>query len=81
MTDVGHNSNAQLPDNSNGVRNSWTKLGEITARITDRLAPVVFTVPIQGSLAVALMAEAMKTGNKPETVIAEAVRAYMGDAA
>ena len=60
---------------------SWQKLGDVVERITDRLAPVVFTVPIQGSLAVTLMAEAMKTGNKPETIIAEAVRAYMGDAA
>ena len=63
------------------MTDSWQKLGEITARITDRLAPVVFTVPLHGSLAVTLMAEAMKTGNKPETIIAEAVRAYMGEAA
>lgn len=60
---------------------TWQKLGDVVERITDRLAPVVFTVPLQGSLAVTLMAEAMKTGNKPETIIAEAVRAYMGDAA
>jgi len=60
---------------------SWQKLGDVVARVTDRLAPVTFTVPLQGSLAVSLMAEAMKTGNKPETIIAEAVRAYMGDAA
>jgi hypothetical protein len=62
------------------VTDTWQKLGDITARITDRLAPVTFTVPIQGSVAVALMAEAMKSGHKPETIIAEAVRSYMGDA-
>lgn len=60
---------------------TWQKLGDITARITDRLAPVVFNVEINGPLAVALYAHAMKTGAKPETVIAEAVRSYMGDAA
>lgn len=63
------------------MTDTWQKLGDITERITDRLAPVVFTVPIQGSVAVAIMAEAMKTGNKPETIIAEAARAYVGDAA
>jgi hypothetical protein len=62
------------------MTDTWKSLGEITARITDRLAPVTFTVPIQGSVAVALMAEAMKSGNRPETIIAEAVRSYMGDA-
>jgi hypothetical protein len=56
-------------------------LADITARITDRLEPVTFEVALQGSLAVALMAEATKSGNRPETIIAEAVRAYMGDAA
>lgn len=59
---------------------TWQKLGDITARIADRLQPVHFEVVIQGSLAVALMAEATKTGNKPETIIQEAVRAYMGGA-
>lgn len=63
------------------MTDSWQKLGEVVARVTDRLAPVTFTVPLQGSLAVTLIAEAMKTGNKPETIIAEAVRAYMGDSA
>lgn len=60
---------------------SWKSLGDITARITDRLAPVSFIINLQGSLAVAVFAEAMKSGNKPETIIAEAVRSYMGDAA
>jgi predicted metallo-beta-lactamase superfamily hydrolase len=60
---------------------SWQKLGDVVARVTDRLAPVVFTVEVSGPVAVALLAEAMKSGNRPETIIAEAVRAYMGDAA
>ena len=63
------------------MTDSWQKLGDVVERITDHLAPVVFTVPIQGPLAVTLIAEAMKSGNKPETIIAEALRAYMGDAA
>lgn len=54
-------------------------LVEITARINDTLAPVTFIVPLQGSLALAVCSEAMESGNKPETIIAEAVRAYMGD--
>jgi hypothetical protein len=62
------------------LTDTWQKLGDVTARITDRLAPVPFTVELQGSLAVALYAEAISSGNKPETIIAEAVRAYMGDA-
>ena len=60
---------------------NWQKLGDVVERVTGHLAPVVFTVPLQGPLAVALMAEAMKAGNKPETIIAEAVRSYLGDAA
>ena len=60
---------------------SWQKLGDITARIVDELEPETFSVPLHGPLAAALRAEARKTGNKPETIIAEAVRSYMGDAA
>lgn len=63
------------------MTDNWQKLGDITQRITDRLAPVVFKVELNGPLAVALYAEAMKGGNKPETIIAEAVRSYLGDAA
>lgn len=63
------------------MTDTWQKLGDVTARIVDRLQPVNFEVRVEGSLAVALMAEATRTGNKPETIIAEAVRAYMGDAA
>jgi hypothetical protein len=60
---------------------SWEKLGDVVARVTGRLAPVVFNVQLDGPLAVALFVEAMKGGNKPETIIAEAVRSYLGDAA
>jgi hypothetical protein len=60
---------------------NWQKLGDITAGIVDRLKPETFSVPLQGSLADAVRRQARKSGNKPETIIAEAVRAYMGDAA
>ncbi len=60
---------------------NWQSLGSITARIVDKLAPQTFSVPLQGSLADAVRRQAQKSGNKPETIIAEAVRAYMGDAA
>ena len=62
------------------MTDTWQKLGDITKRIEGRFAPVVFTVHIDGPLAVALMAEAMKSGNRIDTLINEAVRAYMGDA-
>lgn len=62
------------------MTDTWQKLGDITAKITDRLSPITFHVPLHGPLAAALQEEAVKSGNKPETVIAEAVRAYMGDA-
>lgn len=60
---------------------TWQKLDAITARVLDILSPVTFHVPIHGPLAAALKEEATRTGNKPETIIAEAVRAYFGDAA
>jgi hypothetical protein len=63
------------------MTDTWQKLGDVTARILDRLAPVGFSVTLQGTLAAALKEEATKAGKKPETIIAEAVRAYMGDAA
>lgn len=46
----------------------------------DHLAPVTFIVPVQGSLAVHLYYYAAENGITAETVIAEALRAYMGDA-
>ena len=57
----------------------WPKLGEITERITNRLAPVQFIVDIDGPLAVALVRHAMDTECEAETVIREAVRAYLGE--
>jgi hypothetical protein len=63
------------------LTDSWEGLGNITARIVDQLKPVTFQVPLQGPLAAALKEEAAKVGSKPETLIAEAVRAWMGDAA
>jgi hypothetical protein len=60
---------------------TWQKLSHVTAKIVDRLRPVTFSVPLQPALADAVEREARKTGNKAETIIAEAVRAWMGDAA
>jgi hypothetical protein len=59
---------------------SWQKLSDIVERVTDRLAPVVINVELAGTVAVALYAEAMRSGIKPETLAAEAVRSYLGDA-
>jgi hypothetical protein len=56
------------------------KLKDILERV-DHLAPVVFMVPVQGSLAVHLYSYAMESGVLPETIISEALRAYLGDAA
>lgn len=60
---------------------SFERLGDITRRIANRLAPVTYEVPLSGPLAVRVCAYALKEGVKPETFIAEAVRAYVGDAA
>jgi hypothetical protein len=43
------------------------------------LAPVTYIVQLQGALAVALMRYAMDENVNAETIIAEAVRAYLGD--
>lgn len=61
------------------MRENRQRIKDVTERIKDILAPVTFIVPLNGALSVALCAEAMKVGTKPETIIAEAVRAYMGD--
>jgi hypothetical protein len=45
-----------------------------------RLAPVMYIVNVQGTLAVALERYAMDQGVNAETIIAEALRSYMGDA-
>lgn len=55
------------------------KLKSVLDRI-ENLAPVTFIVPLQGSLAVHLYSYAMDNHINPETVIAEALRAYLGDA-
>jgi hypothetical protein len=56
------------------------RLREITDRIEGILPPVTFIVPLQGTLSVALYHEAMRANCHPETIIAEALRAYLGDA-
>jgi hypothetical protein len=60
---------------------SWQQLGQITSRIVDRLDPKTFSVRVRGDLALRLEAYASHQKVKPETVIAEALSAYMGDAA
>lgn len=60
---------------------NWQQIGTVTSRMLERLKPETFSVPLQAPLAAALRAEATKAGTKPETIIAEALRAYMGDAA
>lgn len=63
------------------MTDNWVGLGVFTERIVRRLETETFSVPLQGALADAVKREAAKSGNKPETIIAEAVRHYMGDAA
>lgn len=63
------------------MTDNWQSLGDITSSILDKIAPVPFEVKLQRSLADAVRLEAAKSGNKPETLIAEAVRFYFGDAA
>lgn len=60
---------------------NWTPIGQIAARIVDRLHPQTFSVPLHHSLAEALRREAGRADISPETLIAEAVRYYLGDAA
>ncbi|WP_022719919.1 hypothetical protein [Rhodopseudomonas sp. B29] len=50
-------------------------------KVLGALAPVVFTVELRGSVAVALYSHAISTGAKAETVIAEAVGVYLGEEA
>jgi hypothetical protein len=54
-------------------------LDALLERIPD-LAPVTYIVRLQGTLAVSLECYAMDEGIHAETIIAEAVRAYLGDA-
>jgi hypothetical protein len=63
------------------MTDNWKSLGDITVDIVDRLTPITFSVPLQPTLADALKKEAAKAGQRPESIIAEAVRAYMGDCA
>lgn len=55
------------------------KLKNVLDRV-GHMAPVTFIVPVQGSLAVHLCKYAMDSNVTPETIIAEALRAYLGDA-
>lgn len=44
-----------------------------------QLAPVTYILKLQGSLAIALERFAMDEGVNAETIVAEAIRAYLGD--
>jgi hypothetical protein len=59
----------------------WQKLGDVTARITHKLSPVCLSIVLPADLAAAVRKEAIRTGHLPDTIIAEAVRSYVGDAA
>lgn len=61
------------------MTDTWKRLDEITARISGILPPVPFEVTVPNALAVAIFAEATKAGIKPETIILEAVRSYLGE--
>jgi hypothetical protein len=54
-------------------------LEQTLARIP-KLGPVMYIVKVPGTLAVALERYAMDEGVHAETIICEAIRAYMGDA-
>jgi hypothetical protein len=60
---------------------NWQSLGSITDRLLKKIEPEKFAVTMPADLTAALRREASKTGNAPETLITEAVRAYFGDAA
>lgn len=53
-------------------------LKSVLARV-QHLAPVAYVVSLNGPLAVHLNAYAQSESTLPETIIAEAVRAYLGD--
>jgi hypothetical protein len=63
------------------MEDNWRPIGGVMRHMLDRLAPVTYAVPLQPSLANALDKYAAKEGKKPETIIAEATRSYLGDAA
>ncbi|MGE0056259.1 MAG: hypothetical protein AB7S74_18850 [Hyphomicrobium sp.] len=60
---------------------TFQNTGDVAVRLDNTLKPVTYEVPLQGSVAAALRRYAAKEGKQPETIIAEAVRSYMGDAA
>lgn len=63
------------------MTDNWQSFGAIASRLVDKLAPVSFAVTLTRPIAEAVRKEAKRSGNKEETIIAEAVRSYLGDAA
>lgn len=63
------------------MTDNWQTLGSVSARLVDRLEPTFYEVPLDPALSNRLARYAASEGKKPETIIAEATRAYLGDAA
>lgn len=61
------------------MTDNWQTLGAVSARLVDKLKPVAFTVELSPSLSNVLARYAAKHKTKPETIIAEATRAYFED--
>ena len=60
---------------------NWKKLGDVVSDIVDELGPATMFVNLPRPLIVALFDHAAATNHRPETIIQEAVRVYLGDAA
>lgn len=63
------------------MADNWKSLGCVTAQLLEKLKPVTYEVPLDPALSSLLTRHAAEWGKKPETIIAEATRAYLGDAA
>lgn len=66
-------------DDCEGRERTLKHHGAEVIKRAGQLAPVTYIVQLQGALAVALERYAMDEGFNAETIIAEAVRAYLGD--
>lgn len=60
------------------MKDNWQQIGDVARRVVNGLAPVTYIVPLHGELAVKLERYAADEGYNAETIIAEAVRSYIG---
>lgn len=61
------------------MTDAWKPLGEVAKTIVQKIGePTWFEVPLAPELTDALTAYSKRVGQKPETIIAEATRAYLG---